>query len=946
MNSRQQQQAAKDFAARWADDSKGHEKQDSQNFWHDLLHTVYGVDNPALVINFERKVNFMGEDGKKQHGFIDGYIGSSRVLIEQKGKGIDLNKKEEQSDGALLTPFEQGHRYASALPLSEMPRYIIACNFTRFQIYDLNVSDPLTQEPITIELADLPKSLGSLSFLTDLHAVAKKAQVDISVQAGALIGKLYDALLKQYGAGADKDDDKLKSLNKLCVRLVFCLYAEDSGLFTAGTDQFGAFLRGFAVENLDTGLEKLFRVLNTKPEDRPSTLQPKFADFPYVNGGLFADDDSEIPPFNEEIAKLLIEDCSEAFDWSKISPTIFGAIFESTLNPQTRRQGGMHYTSEENIHKVIDPLFLDELKAELESITNDSETKYSKRGRDKLRAFQDKLASLKFLDPACGSGNFLTETYICLRRLENEALRHLSGDMGDLFALDPNYSPVKVNLSQFYGIEINDFAVTVAKTALWIAESQLLQETEAIVGRSINFLPLKAYSNIREGNALKMDWEQVVPKAELNYIMGNPPFYGARWMTAEQKQDLLDVFGKDWKGVGNIDYVSGWYKKAADYIKSTAIQVGYVSTNSITQGEQVPALWKGLTEQGIVINFAYRTFVWDSEAAQKAHVHCVIVGFSDCPATKDKKIVYDQDGSHEVRQINPYLIDASTVFIESRTKPLCDVPVIGIGNQPIDGGNYLFTPEEKADFIRREPNSEQYFRPWYGADEFINNRQRWCLWLGDCSPAEIKNMPLCFERVKAVKAYRLTSKRANTRELAETPTRFHFENMPKGKYIVIPEVSSQRRFYVPMGYMNDTVMCSNKLKLMPNATTYHFGVLESLIHMAWMRVVTGRLKSDYSYSVQIVYNNFVWPDPSVPQHEKIEETAQAILDARKLSPDSTLADLYDPDLMPDALRKAHQANDRAVLAAYGLKKGVTEEEIVAHLFKLYELKTKEISDKA
>lgn len=777
MNSRQQQQAAKDFAARWADDSKGHEKQDSQNFWHDLLHTVYGVDNPALVIRFERKVNFTGEDGKKQHGFIDGYIGSSRVLIEQKGKGIDLNKKEEQSDGALLTPFEQGHRYACALPVSEMPRYIIACNFTRFQIYDLNIPDPLTQEPITIELADLPKSLGSLSFLTDLHAVAKKAQVDISVQAGALIGRLYDALLKQYGDGADKDDEKLKSLNKLCVRLVFCLYAEDSGLFAAGADQFGAFLRGFAVENLDTGLEKLFRVLNTKPEDRPSTLQPKFADFPYVNGGLFADDDSEIPPFNEEIAKLLIEDCSEAFDWSKISPTIFGAIFESTLNPQTRRQGGMHYTSEENIHKVIDPLFLDELKAELESITNDSETRYSKRGRDKLRAFQDKLASLKFLDPACGSGNFLTETYICLRRLENEALRHLSGDMGDLFALDPNYSPVKVNLSQFYGIEINDFAVTVAKTALWIAESQLLQETEAIVGRSINFLPLKAYSNIREGNALKMDWEQVVPKTELNYIMGNPPFVGASMMTTEQKKEAVAVFGKIHLS-NSIDYVGAWYHLAAKMMEGTQIRAAFVSTNSITQGEQVAPLWRGLFEQHHAqIIFAWRTFRWDNEATDKAAVHCVIVGFT-CGEFNGTKVLFSEKGTTcACSNISPYLIDAPSVLVESRARPLCDVPPMTKGNQPTDDGNFILTPEQRDEMLSKDPSVAPLIHRYLGAKDFLNGKPvRYCLWLKDVPPSAYSKNKEIMRRIAAIHDFRLKSSAAPTRKSAETA--FKFVNFP------------------------------------------------------------------------------------------------------------------------------------------------------------------------
>ena len=487
----------------------------------------------------------------------------------------------------------------------------------------------------------------------------------------------------------------------------------------------------------------------------------------------------------------------------------------------------MHYTSLDNIHKVIDPLFLNELKEELASITNDEETKYNKRARDKLRAFQDKLASLKFLDPACGSGNFLTETFISLRRLENEVLRHLGGDMQDLFMAQEGFSPVKVQLKQFYGIEINDFAVTVAKTALWIAESQLLQETESILGTHIDFLPLKTYANnIVEGNALRMDWNDVIPASELNYIMGNPPFVGARWKSPEQKQDVLSLFTDKWKNWGNLDYVCCWFKKASDLMKGTKIRTAFVATNSICQGESVGTLWKNLMKDGLMINFAWRTFVWDSDASEKAHVHCVIVGFSYVE-TEINTLFFDDQVKNFKGKINCYLTEGCNIFIENRQKAICDVPEIGIGNQPIDDGNYLFSYDEMVDFISKEPNSKRYFRPWYGADELIKQKPRYCLWLGECSPSELKSMPNCLERVLNVKKFRLNSKRSQTLKLADTPTRFCVENFPSTNYIAIPEISSEKRKYVPMGFLTPNEICSNRLKLVPNATLYHFGVLES-----------------------------------------------------------------------------------------------------------------------
>lgn len=848
-------------------------------------------------------------------------IPTTRVLIEQKGFGKDLRKPIKQSDGTLLTPFQQAKRYITELPVSQHPRWVITCNFQSFLVYDME--NP-TGEPEEILLENLATEYYRLQFLVDTGSSHIKKEMEISLQAGELVGVLYDALLKQYQN--PDDPDTLKHLNKLCVRLVFCLYAEDAGIF-GGHGMFHQYLQSFAVKDVRRALIDLFKVLDTKPADRDPYMDENLAAFPYVNGGLFADENIIIPKLDETIVDLILRRASEDFDWSEISPTIFGAVFESTLNPDTRRSGGMHYTSIENIHKVIDPLFLDELREELDSIKAESIERTRQR---KLRNYQAKLAKLKFLDPACGSGNFLTETYISLRKLENEVLRSLS----DQISMDMD-GIIQVSIGQFYGIEINDFAVTVAKTALWIAESQMMKETEDVVHMSLDFLPLKSYANIAEGNALRLDWEDVVPAHKLNYVMGNPPFVGARMMGTTQKEDVNAIFPR-WKNAGNLDYVSCWYKKAADLMQGNTIRAALVSTNSVTQGEAVANLWKPLFSAGVHIDFAHRTFRWDSEAKIKAHVHCVIVGFSTA-VNQRNKLLFTSDRPQIVNNINGYLIDAENIFVESRSKPICDVPEIGIGNKPIDGGNYLFTEEEMAEFLKIEPAAEKWFKPWYGSQEFINRRPRYCLWLGNCPPNELRKMPECMKRVEAVRQLRLSSKSAGTVKLAETPTRFHVENMPKGTYIVVPEVSSERRRYVPMGYMDDTVLCSNKVRLMPNATLFHFGVMTSNVHMAWMRAVCGRLKSDYDYSIKIVYNNFPWPTPTQEQRAKINQTAQAILDARALFPDASFADLYDEVAMPSELRKAHQQNDRAVMQAYGFSiKGMTESSCVAELMRMYQ----------
>ena len=906
--------AATEFAERWK--GRGYERGESQPFWIDLLSNVFGIDTPTNgFITFEdhRMVD--------ASNFIDGRIPSTKVLIEQKSLGKDLRAGIRQSDGSLLNPFQQARRYVVSLPVSEHPRWIVTCNFSEFLVYDMEQPNG---EPEQILLENLGKEYYRLQFLVDTKSEHLSKEMEVSIKAGDIVGQIYEALLKQYD---DNSPEALRWLNILCVRLVFCLYAEDAGIFTR--DQFHDFLVIYEAKDMRRALRDLFDVLNTPQEKRSKYLQAELAAFPYTNGGLF-EEQIEIPQFTEELKQTLLKNASLDFDWSEISPTIFGAVFESTLNPETRRSGGMHYTSIENIHKVIDPLFLNDLRKELDVIL---EEKVEKQRQKKLDAYQDKLAALTFLDPACGSGNFLTETYLSLRRLENEAIRERYHGQTMLGAF---VNPIKVSIQQFYGIEINDFAVTVATTALWISEAQMLNETERIIHQDIDFLPLKSYTNITEGNALRIDWETVVPIDHLNYIMGNPPFVGARLMSESQKQDVIDIFGKDWKNVGNLDYVSCWYKKAANVMKTNPkCRTALVSTNSICQGEQVANLWEKLFEQGIRINFAHRTFRWDSEATLKAHVHCVIVGFSYAQTTETT--IYEGERIIKANNINAYLFDAPDVFIESRSVPLCHVPQIGIGNKPIDGGFYLFSEEERDAFIEKEPMAASYFRPFLGATEFLHNTPRYCLWLGNCSPAELHKMPYCLERVASVKEFRLSSSSAGTRKLADTPTRFHVENMPETTYILVPRHSSENRRYIPMGFLTPDILTSDAVQIIPDASLFHFGVLESNVHMAWMRAVCGRLEMRYRYSKDVVYNNFPWPNPTEEQKQKIEQTAQAILDARALYPDSSLADLYDELTMPVELRKAHQDNDRTVMQAYGFNvKTMTESQCVAELFKLYQ----------
>lgn len=988
----QKKQAVKAFIKQWC--GKGYERGETQSFWHSLLHSVLDVEDPTQIIEFEKQVKTL----TKEHGsdFIDGYIIPTKVLIEQKSSSKSLNDKIKQSDGSLLTPYQQARRYAEGLPLSKKPRWIVCCNFRTFQVHDMEHPN---DEPQTINLEDLTTEYYRLGFLVQSNNLHLQKEEAISLQAGEIVGALYEKLLVQYKDPNDLESQR--SLNKLCVRLVFCLYAEDAGIF--GTkNMFHDYMSKFGAADFREKLIKLFRILDTKPNYRDPYEDESLLAFPYVNGGMFYGD-IEIPRITEEIRTLILQRASDEFDWSLISPTIFGAVFESTLNPETRHAGGMHYTSIENIHKVIDPLFLNDLKEELNKV---KVTKEIKTRKQKAIAFQEKLSRLKFLDPACGSGNFLTESYTCLRRLENEALKIIYGSnriLGDLL------NPIKVSINQFYGIEINDFACSVAQTALWIAESQMMQETEEIVGFNIEPLPLKAYTNIKEGNALRLSWtEWEVPQSnpsiyanhaniyptfgkekgwlsepepqakyntvdvysrhieirqkpepetyhvDFDYIMGNPPFIGARVMSSSQKEDLISIFGKKWKNIGNLDYVTGWYKKAAQIMlqkKNYPTKTALVSTNSITQGEQVANLWKPLMECGIHIDFAWRTFIWDSEAAEKAHVYCVIVGFSGSDDNAIK-FIFDTDSSWKsdslkdnfsvhisrvaCNNINGYLMSGDNVFVESRQHPLCNVPEIGIGNQPIDGGFYLFLNNEKEEFVKKEPGSEKFFKRWYGTDEFINRRPRWCLWLGDANPSDLLKLPECMKRIEAVRSFRLKSKRTSTIKLADRPTHFQTENMPNGYSILIPEVSSSNRAYIPTGFISPDCLCSNLVRLMPNAELYHFGIINSSAHMVWTRAVCGRLGNGYRYSKDIVYNNFPWPEPTDTQKKKIEETAQAILDAREKYPKATLADMYGNMILFPELIKAHRANDKAVLEAYRLPNNIPENEIVSHLFTLYQ----------
>ena len=930
---KQQAAAAKAFAKKW--EGEHSEDQEAKSFWINLLETVFGVENASEGnkghINFEKSVKLQGTTKK-----VDGYIPSTRVLIEHKSSHISLDEVEQfPGKPNPINAYGQAKEYDNHLPYNEKAEWIITCNFKEFWIYDMKEPENI-RKPLKIELSNLGRDYKQLRMLVDNRSGRLIQEKEVSVKAGELVKKMYNLLEKQY---PEMDERARRNLNILCVRIVFCLYAEDAGVFDR--NQFHDYLARYDAADFGERLEKLFEVLNIPEEERSRSLSEHLKAFPYTNGGLFAEK-IEVPPFTEELRTLILDKASLGFNWCNISPTIFGALFESTINPETRSEGGMHYTSIENIHKVIDPLFLDDLKQELEEHLKDK-NRFSRR--ENLIKFQDKLASLTFLDPACGSGNFLTETYLSLREMENIVIGQLSiveVQKGKKTKVEkykgtgylPSHNPIKVSINQFYGIEYNDFAVSVASVALWISEAKMLLETESIVGHEITFLPLKTNANIVEGNALRMEWPAT------DYIIGNPPFQGARTMSNDQKRDVRDVFGTEWQNVGNLDYVCCWFRKAETMLREgRANRAAFVATNSICQGEQVANLWQPLMADGLHIDFAHRSFRWNNEADELAHVHCIIVGFSYNNVTP--KIIFDDDCKKEVSHINAYLLDSDDVFLSSRQNPLCNVPLMFFGSMANDKGNLLLNQEERDSIFISWPYADKYIRQFVGADEYINNRPRYCLWLKGADSSELRQSSEVMRRINAVREHRASSNRQGTRRMSEFPSLFGEDRQPSDQYIIVPNHTSENRRYIPLSFISPDVIASNAVQIIPTATLYHFGILESNVHMAWMRAVCGRLETRYRYSKDIVYNNFPWPTPTDAQRMKIEQAAQAILDARALYPQSSLADLYDELTMPAELRKAHQANDLAVMKAYGFSSKMTEEEIIKELFKLYQQLTEQ-----
>lgn len=912
---KQQEKAAKEFAKKW--ENIGDEKQDTQRFWMELLQNVYGVDNPADFIGFEQRVQ-LGHTS-----YIDAMIPATHTMIEQKSLGKDLNAPIRQSDGTLLTPAEQAKRYAAALPYSERPRWIVSCNFKEFHVLDMERPNDSAE---VIELSKLGTEFYRLNFLVDVKSSHIEREMEISKGAGELVARLYDSLLEQYKVNPLLTEDAiLHNINKLCVRLVFCLYAEDSGLF-GKKSLFHDYLQDFQPHQVRNALMDLFRILDTEEADRNPYESKTLLEFPYVNGSLFSDP-VEIPQFSEDAINLILEDACN-FDWSEISPTIFGAIFESTLNPDTRRHGGMHYTSIENIHKLIDPLFLDEFRNDFKDAMS---RKDGKKKIQLLKALQDKMASKTFFDPAAGSGNFLTESYLSLRRLENDILRETitdSSGTGILGFDEEEFNPIKVSIQQFYGIEINDFAVSVAKTAIWIAEAQMFKETEAIIHKEMDFLPLHNNANIHEGNALRMNWNDIIAPDCLSYIIGNPPFLGFTFMTDEQKLDLQTLFPKK----KNLDYVCCWYKKAYEYIRDTNVECAFVSTNSIVQGETVARMWEDIP---VHINFAYRTFIWTSESKSSAHVHCVIIGFS--MIEKQEKLLFTDGQYQKVKYINKYLMEAPDILIKSINKPLSNSKPMVYGNKPADGGYLIVESDEYSQICKEFPEVVEYIRPLLGAREYLHNERRYCLWLKGVSPSIIKNNRFLYNRVCKCKESRSSSKAAGIRKFADTPHLFAQITQPDDSdYLIIPRTSSEKRRYIPIGFMHSDVKVTDAVQIVPNASLYDFGIITSNVHMAWMRAFAGRLEMRYRYSKDIVYNTFPWPDVTSDKKEIISKTAKGILEARSLYPQETLANLYDETIMPIELRNAHRENNRAVMDAYGFNFKLTEEECVVELIKRYQ----------
>lgn len=924
---------AEAFVKRWR--GKGNENQDTQLFWIDFLQSVLGVEDAIPLLKFETPVSTAASD---HNGYIDVLIPAAKVIVEQKSLGIDLAKPEVRQ-GREVTPAQQALAYAQGLPLSQQPRYIAACNFAELWVYDRERDALCKKEPLfRLPLDELPKNLAAVQFLKGAGAAPASISQAVSVEAGKIMAELHQQVAEAFD---DPDTpENHHALSALMTRLMFLMFCEDAGL--TEPNAFRDYVKHYQAADLRLALKNLFVWLDTPEAARDPYAEPWLKKMPYMNGGLFRER-TEIPPLSETFrTTLAVKGCQE-FDWSGVSPTVFGSIFEGALSHDHRRANGQHFTSPENIHKVIDPLFLDGLKAEFEEACAKPVA-----GGARTKALKDlhlKIGAIGVLDPACGSGNFLTESYLCLRRLENQILLELHKD-GQISAsfegLEDENDEVLVSLANFHGIEIEDFACCVARTALWIAEKQADADTAKVTRRVYQELPLRDYDNIVNANALRIDWNDVVSADEVSYIIGNPPFIGASLCTAEQKADVTHLFGKI-KLANSLDYVSGWYYKAAEMMSvNPKMRSALVSTNSVTQGEQVSPLWGTLHARFEThIDFAWRTFIWNSEATDEAHVHCAIIGFSSNEAQGGT--IYSESGPHECESISPYLVDAPFVAISSRSTPICDVPRLTKGSQASDGGHLVLNDDERSELVRAYPDCAEVIKPFVGAFEFLRNTNRWCLWLKDVAPENLLSWPAVMERVRAVAEFRSKSTAAPTRKMAEKPTCFFSDVQPDGQYIAVPRTSSQRRRYIPMGLMSPDVIASDNLSIVHGADLYLYGVMQSRTHNAWMRIIAGRLKSDYRYSGGIVYNNFVWPDPTDEQRGRIEACAQAVLDARAAHPDATLADMYDPGndfLFPD-LMKAHAELDAAVEAAYNVSFNGDEEKIVAHLFKLYAEKVSE-----
>lgn len=916
-----QKNRVKEFVERWQK-AEGNEDREAKSFITEFLEDVLGIDNRSRAVDFERRVK-----GRK----IDAFYEDMGILIEAKSRkpGI-LDEQRNNGKYGFETPYQQAKWYANELPSSIHPRWIIVTDFDEFRIHDLDQESP-ERDYISVKLEDLPEQAYLFDFFHDKSQSRLIKEKELSVEAGEIVGKLYDAFAKQY-KNLEESKEEQRSLNVLIVRLVFLLYAEDAGLFNEH-QAFYKYMKGFNAEQSRGALINLFKMLDTPEDERDPYASEVLLGFPYVNGSLFSDEGIIVPQFTEDLRVELLLNASRGFDWKDISPTIFGAVFESTLNPDTRRSGGMHYTSIENIHKVIDPLFLDDLKAELAKIEGE---KVERKRVFALREFQQKLANLNIFDPACGSGNFLTESYVQLRRLENRVLENIQGVGQASMDFGGDFDPIKVSIKQFYGIEINDFAVSVAKTALWIAESQMLTETQDIVQRYIDYFPLTTNAHIVEGNALRMDWSDVLPASKCSYVIGNPPFIGQAMQTREQSDEVSRLF-PNVSNAGKLDYVAGWFLLATEYSRNTDIRCAFVSSNSISQGESVAALWKTLFDMGCQIDFAYTTFVWSSEASDKANVHVVIVGFSMQNHVR-QKMLYNADGEIVLAQnINGYLKNAPNVFIQNRSKKMnSEQCLVTQGSQPMEDGQLLFTKEEMREFVRRYPDTRQLFRQMLGSREFLNDIEptRYCLWLDNVEPEAYQDNPDIVERIKHIREYRLGNKIPRIIKTADVPHLFTQIRQPETDYLIIPRVSSARRKYIPIGYVSPDIIANDAVVIAANASLYDFGLLSSQTHNAWMRTVAGRLKSDYRYAPSVYYN-FPYPDATDEQKRIIEQAAQALLDARDAHPGWSLAQLYDPDKMPADLLAAHKALDKAVENAYGIDFDGDEEKIVAHLFKLY-----------